>query len=194
MTPKAVILDEKSMNRAITRISYEIIERNKGSESLCFIGIMSRGVYLAERFAARLKETEGTSVPVGRLDITNYRDDVAHAAEDRSSVSFDVTDKTVILVDDVIFTGRSTRAAIDAVMSRGRPRCIQLAVLIDRGHRELPVRPDYVGKNVPTSRDEAVKVLMSEIDGADRVIITDKKDTTNRKGGNTDEKNTVQKP
>ena len=174
MTPKAVILDEKSMNRAITRISYEIIERNKGSESLCFIGIMSRGVYLAERFAARLRETEATSVPVGSLDITNYRDDTKHAAEDRSSVPFDVTDKTVILVDDVIFTGRSTRAAIDAVMSRGRPRCIQLAVLIDRGHREIPVRPDYVGKNVPTSRDEAVKVLMSEIDGADKVIIYDK--------------------
>lgn len=194
MTPKAVILDEKSMNRAVTRISYEIIERNKGSESLCFIGIMSRGVYLAERFAARLRETEGTSVPVGRLDITNYRDDVVPSAEDRSSVSFDVTDKTVILVDDVIFTGRTTRAAIDAVMSRGRPKCIQLAVLIDRGHRELPVRPDYVGKNVPTSRDEAVRVLMSEIDGADRVIITDNSDTTNRKGGNTDEKNTLQKP
>lgn len=155
---------------------------------------MSRGVYLAERFAARLRETEGTSVPVGRLDITNYRDDVVPSAEDRSSVYFDVTDKTVILVDDVIFTGRTTRAAIDAVMSRGRPKCIQLAVLIDRGHRELPVRPDYVGKNVPTSRDEAVRVLMSEIDGADRVIITDNSDTTNRKGGNTDEKNTLQKP
>ena len=171
MIPKAVILDEKSMNRAITRISYEIIERNKGTNGLCLIGIMSRGVYFAHRLADRLSANEGTDIPVGVLDIRNFRDDVTEDVEDRSDVPFDVTDKTVVLVDDVLFTGRTVRAAIDAVMSRGRPRLIQLAVLVDRGHRELPIRPDYVGKNVPTSHDESVRVNMNEIDGTDRVII-----------------------
>lgn len=171
MHQKAVILDEKSMNRAIARISCEIIERNKGVDDLCFIGIMSRGVFIARRIADRIKETEGFDVPVGILDITAYRDDVKASDSDRSSVSFDVRDKKVILVDDVIFTGRSCRAAIDAVMSRGRPRNIQLAVLVDRGHRELPIRPDYVGKNVPTSREETVKVMVTEADGCDKVVI-----------------------
>ncbi|MGN0638672.1 MAG: bifunctional pyr operon transcriptional regulator/uracil phosphoribosyltransferase PyrR [Huintestinicola sp.] len=171
MVQKAVILDEKSMNRAIARISCEIIERNKGVDGLCFIGIMSRGVYIAKRIASRIKETEGFDVPVGILDITAYRDDIKASDRDRSSVSFDVRDKKVILVDDVIFTGRSCRAAIDAVMSRGRPRNIQLAVLVDRGHRELPIRPDYVGKNVPTSREETVKVMVTEADGCDKVVI-----------------------
>ncbi|MCM1524398.1 MAG: bifunctional pyr operon transcriptional regulator/uracil phosphoribosyltransferase PyrR [Ruminococcus sp.] len=171
MVQKAVILDEKSMNRAIARISCEIIERNKGTDGLCFIGIMSRGVYLAQRIALRLKETEGLDIPMGMLDITAYRDDIKAASSDRSSVSFDVRDKKVVLVDDVIFTGRSSRAAIDAVMSRGRPMCIQLAVLIDRGHRELPIRPDYVGKNLPTSKDETVRVMVKESDGCDKVVI-----------------------
>ena len=171
MVQKAVILDEKSMNRAVARISCEIIERNKGVDGLCFIGIMSRGVFIAERIASRIKETEGFDVPVGILDITAYRDDIKAAGRDRSSVSFDVRDKKVILVDDVIFTGRSCRAAIDAVMSRGRPKNIQLAVLVDRGHRELPIRPDYVGKNVPTSREETVKVMVREADGCDKVVI-----------------------
>ena len=171
MLQKAVILDEKSMNRAVARISCEIIERNKGVDGLCFIGIMSRGVFIAERIASRIKETEGFDVPVGILDITAYRDDIKAAGRDRSSVSFDVRDKKVILVDDVIFTGRSCRAAIDAVMSRGRPRNIQLAVLVDRGHRELPIRPDYVGKNVPTSREETVKVMVTEADDCDKVVI-----------------------
>ncbi|MGN0667073.1 MAG: bifunctional pyr operon transcriptional regulator/uracil phosphoribosyltransferase PyrR [Huintestinicola sp.] len=172
MTQKAVILDEKSMNRAVARISYEIAERNKGTEDLCLIGIMSRGVFLASRIAERLNEAEEADIPVGTLDITAYRDDGKGAANgDRSSVFFDVEDKKVVLVDDVIFTGRSCRAAIDAVMSRGRPRSIQLAVLVDRGHRELPIRPDYVGKNVPTSREESVKVMMNEVDGCDKVVI-----------------------
>lgn len=176
MVQKAVILDEKSMNRAVARISCEIIERNKGVDGLCFIGIMSRGVFIAERIASRIKETEGFDVPVGILDITAYRDDIKAAGRDRSSVSFDVRDKKVILVDDVIFTGRSCRAAIDAVMSRGRPQNIQLAVLVDRGHRELPIRPDYVGKNVPTSREETVKVMVREADGCDKVVILENED------------------
>lgn len=176
MLQKAVILDEKSLNRAIARISCEIIERNKGVDELCLIGIMSRGVYIARRIAERLKETEGFEVPIGELDITAYRDDVKAADSDRSSVSFDVRNKKVILVDDVLFTGRSCRAAIDAVMSRGRPQNIQLAVLIDRGHRELPIRPDYVGKNVPTSREETVKVMVRELDGCDMAAIFEKKD------------------
>lgn len=171
MIQKAVILDEKSMNRAIARISCEIIERNKGVDGLCFIGIMSRGVFIAQRIASRLKETEGFDIPIGTLDITAYRDDIKASASDKSSVSFDVRDKKVVLVDDVIFTGRSSRAAIDAVMSRGRPRSIQLAVLVDRGHRELPIRPDYVGKNVPTSHEETVKVMVREADGCDMVVI-----------------------
>ena len=169
MIQKAVILDEKSMNRAVARISCEIIERNKGAEDLCFIGIMSRGVFIAQRIAERLHETEGLDIPIGTIDI--------RADEDKSSVSFDVRDKKVVLVDDVIFTGRSCRAAIDAVMSRGRPKCIQLAVLVDRGHRELPIRPDYVGKNVPTSRDETVRVMVKEADGCDKVIILEQEST-----------------
>ncbi len=171
MTQKAVILDEKSMNRAVARISCEIIERNKGIDGLCIIGIMSRGVHLAQRIASRLKETEGFDIPTGMLDISAYRDDTKHTGSDKSSVSFDVRDKKVILVDDVIFTGRTSRAAIDAVMSRGRPKSIQLAVLIDRGHRELPIRPDYVGKNVPTSLEESVKVMVREADGCDMAVI-----------------------
>lgn len=176
MIQKAVILDEKSMNRAVARISCEIIERNKGAEDLCFIGIMSRGVFITQRIAERLHETEGLDIPIGTIDITAYRDDI-RADEDKSSVSFDVRDKKVVLVDDVIFTGRSCRAAIDAVMSRGRPKCIQLAVLVDRGHRELPIRPDYVGKNVPTSRDETVRVMVKEADGCDKVIIFEQEST-----------------
>lgn len=172
MVQKAVILDEKSINRAIARISYEIVERNKGTDGLCFIGIMSRGEYIAKRIAERIKEAEGFEAPVGKLDITAYRDDGRFISDsDRSSVLFDVRDKRVVLADDVIFTGRSCRAAIDAIMSRGRPRSIQLAVLIDRGHRELPIRPDYVGKNVPTSREESVKVMMNELDGCDMAVI-----------------------
>ena len=172
LNQKAVILDESAMTRAVARISYEILERNKGAENICLVGIMSRGVHLAERIAAKLCELEGAEVETGILDITAYRDDEKHSPSvDRTDIPFDVKDKSVIIVDDVIFTGRSARAAMDAVTKRGRPRSIQLAVLVDRGHRELPIRPDYVGKNVPTSREEAVKVHMKEIDGSDKVVI-----------------------
>ena len=172
---KAVIMDENAVTRAIARISYEILEHNKGAEQLCFIGILSRGVCIAERIAAKLSELEGAAPEVGTLDITAYRDDEKHSdTSDRTDIPFDVKDKKVIIVDDVIFTGRSARAAIDAVMERGRPKNIQLAALVDRGHRELPIRPDYVGKNVPTSKDESVKVMMNEIDGNDKVVILER--------------------
>lgn len=172
MVQKAVIMDENQIKRAVARISYEIAERNRGTENLVLIGIMSRGVYIAERIAAKLKELEGYDERVGVLDITSFRDDDKNVPDsDKTDIPFDIKDKSVILVDDVMFTGRSCRAAIDAVMSRGRPKNIQLAVLVDRGHRELPLRPDYVGKNVPTSRDESVQVMVREIDGCDMAVI-----------------------
>lgn len=172
LNEKAVIMDENSMTRAVTRISYEILERNKGADGICILGILSRGAYLAERIAVKLEELEGIAVETGTLDITAYRDDEKFSESvDRTNIPFDIKDKRVIIVDDVIFTGRSARAAMDAVTKRGRPKCIQLAVLVDRGHRELPIRPDYVGKNVPTSREEAVKVQMRESDGCDKVVI-----------------------
>lgn len=171
-TEKAVIMDESSISRAITRISYEIIERNKGTENLCIIAIMSGGINIASRIAAKINESEKISVEVGALDITSCRDDEKHVADmDKTSISFDIRNKKVILVDDVIFTGRSARAAIDAIIRRGRPQSIQLAVLVDRGHRELPIRPDYVGKNLPTSRDESVKVIVGEPHSCDKVVI-----------------------
>lgn len=175
ITQKAVIMDENAITRAIARITYEIIERNKGTEQLCLIGIMSRGVFIAKRIAQKLSELERVELKVGKLDITAYRDDEKFAADcDKTDIPFDVKGKRVILVDDVVFTGRSCRAAIDAVMKRGRPENIQLAALVDRGHRELPIRADYVGKNVPTSRDEIVRVMMRELDGCDKVIIETK--------------------
>lgn len=172
MQEKAIILDESAMKRAVARISYEILERNKGASELCIIGIMSGGVPLAKRIAEKLYEIEGKRVEVGTLDISSYRDDEKKDLEtDRTDIPFEIKDRRVILVDDVIYTGRSTRAAIDAIMRRGRPLSVQLAVLVDRGHRELPIRADYVGKNLPTSSEEAVKVLMKEYDGEDKVII-----------------------
>ncbi len=170
---KNIILDEPAVGRAITRISFEIVERNKGAEDLCVVGIMGGGVYLARRIAAKISEIEGRPVDCGQLDITPFRDDGIPPAEyqDRSQLGFDITDKRVVLVDDVIYTGRSVRAAIEALMSRGRPRNIQLAALVDRGHRELPIRPDFIGKNLPTSSEEQVKVTTKERDGADSVSI-----------------------
>ncbi len=169
---KRIIMDEKAMQRAIARISYEIIERNKGVSGLCIVGIISRGVPLGRRICAKLSELEGAEVPFGSLDITKYRDDHSGADHnDRTDIPFDIRDKNVIIVDDVIFTGRSSRAAMDAIIKRGRPRSIQLAVLIDRGHRELPIRPDYIGKNLPTSHSEVVKVSVSELDSSDGVAI-----------------------
>ena len=170
MTEKALILDEKVMARAITRISFEIIERNKGAKDLCILGIMSRGKELALRIAEKISSIENILVPAGALDISPYRDD-REIKEDQSDVPFSVTGKKVVLVDDVIYTGRTARAAIDAVFALGRPQLINLAVLIDRGHRELPIRADYVGKNLPTSREETVRVQVKELDGVDAVSI-----------------------
>ncbi|MCL6611231.1 MAG: bifunctional pyr operon transcriptional regulator/uracil phosphoribosyltransferase PyrR [Peptococcaceae bacterium] len=178
---KAVILDREGIRRALTRIAHEIIERNKGTENLALIGIRSRGVPLARRLAQRILQIEGREVPVGMLDITLYRDDLGtlspHPQVQRTEVDFRVEGKTIVLVDDVMFTGRTIRAALDAVMDLGRPKLIQLAVLVDRGHRELPIRADYVGKNVPTSRREDVAVLLDETDGDEKVIITEEDKT-----------------
>ncbi len=173
MEQKALILDDKAMSRAIARISFEIIEKNKGAEDLCIIGILTRGGQLAYRIADKIKSVEGKGVEVGFLDITPFRDDTPKDRNnyDNSKIDFDLNGKKVILVDDVIYTGRTVRAAIDAIMARGRPELIQLAVLIDRGHRELPIRADFIGKNVPTSTEEQVRVFVSERDGEDKVVI-----------------------
>ncbi|MCL5292717.1 MAG: bifunctional pyr operon transcriptional regulator/uracil phosphoribosyltransferase PyrR [Actinobacteria bacterium] len=171
---KALVMDDVGMHRALTRIAHEIIEKNKGIAGLALVGIRSRGIYLAQWLAGKLQEIEGSSIPVGMLDITFYRDDVAlhPRVEARATeIPFDVTDKTIILVDDVLFTGRTVRAALDALMDLGRPARIQLAVMIDRGHRELPVRADYVGKNLPTAVKEKVKVNVVEVDGENSVVI-----------------------
>lgn len=165
-----IVLDSNAMKRAIARITYEVIERNKGTEHLCLVGIYSRGVLLAERIAGKIEELEGVRIPVGCLDITEYRDDKkSGTVRKESSIPFDVNNKRLIIVDDVIFTGRTARAAMDAIIDRGRPSCIQFAVLVDRGHRELPIHADYVGKNLPTSRLETVSVMMVESDNADQV-------------------------
>lgn len=180
LAKKAVILDEQAIRRALTRIAHEIIERNKGIEDCILIGIRTRGIYIAERLAKRIEQIEGSSVPVGEVDITLYRDDLTVNNEDKeptlksTSLPQNVTNKKVILVDDVLYTGRTVRAAMDALIDLGRPAQIQLAVLIDRGHRELPIRPDYVGKNVPTSRSEIVNVELLEVDNMDKVSITKK--------------------
>lgn len=174
MEEKAYIMDEKSMNRTLIRIGHEIIERNKGTKDLVVIGIRRRGVPLAERLAKIISSIEEKEIPVGALDITLYRDDLSNSPQPivhKTDINFDITDKNVVLVDDVIYTGRTVRAALDALTDLGRARIIQLAVLIDRGHRELPIRPDFVGKNVPTSSEELVEVKLAEIDGEDSVVI-----------------------
>ncbi len=173
MEEKNVIMDASAVRRATARITYEILEHNKGAEQLCLVGILSRGAVLARRIAAKIQELEGVSVPLGVLDITAYRDDVPHDLDyqEHSEIDFALTDQHIVLCDDVLYTGRTSRAAIDALIQRGRPKSIQLAVLVDRGHRELPIRPDYVGKNLPTSRAETVKVCVEEIDGVDKVSI-----------------------
>jgi len=177
---KAQILDKEGIRRSLTRIAHEIIERNKGTENLALVGIRRRGVPLAERLAERIRDIEGRKVPVGTLDITLYRDDLTTLAYQplvrSTEIPFPVSGKIVVLVDDVIFTGRTIRAALDALIDLGRPRVIQVAVLIDRGHRELPIRADYVGKNVPTSGKEEVAVRLLEIDGEERVVILESPD------------------
>ena len=170
-----VLLDAQKITRATTRIAHEILEKNSGAENLVIIGILRRGADLAKRIAERIKQIEGVEVPVGLLDINLYRDDF-HSRLDqpivqRTEILFDVVDRNVILVDDVLFTGRTIRAALDAIIDFGRPRSIQLAVLIDRGHRELPIRPDYVGKNIPTSKEDRVLVRLEERDNCEEVII-----------------------
>ncbi|MBV9120578.1 MAG: bifunctional pyr operon transcriptional regulator/uracil phosphoribosyltransferase PyrR [Chloroflexi bacterium] len=161
------------VRRALTRVAHEIIERNKGVRNLVLVGMRTRGIPLARRLADKLDELEGVQVPVGELDITLYRDDIGLRAMQplvgSTAIPVDVSGKVIVLVDDVLFTGRSVRAALDALIDYGRPRAIQLAVLVDRGHRELPIRPDYVGKNVPTSLSEDVAVRLREIDGVDAV-------------------------
>ncbi|HZG61163.1 MAG TPA: bifunctional pyr operon transcriptional regulator/uracil phosphoribosyltransferase PyrR [Anoxybacillus sp.] len=177
---KAVVLDEQAIRRALTRIAHEIIERNKGIENCVLVGIKTRGIYLARRLAERIEQIEGTAIPVGELDITLYRDDLTTKTHDKeplvkgTDVPFDITNKKVILVDDVLFTGRTVRAAMDALMDLGRPAQIQLAILVDRGHRELPIRADFVGKNIPTSSSEMIVVELNEIDELDQVSIHEK--------------------
>ena len=175
MQIKAEVMDSEDIRRALFRLSREIVEHNKGTEGLALVGIRTRGVPLAQRLAALIGEQEGTTLPVGVLDITFYRDDLSLLSPQpvvhRTEIPFHVTGKKIVLVDDVLYTGRTVRAALDALMDLGRPRLIRLAVLIDRGHRELPIRADYVGKNVPTSRRELVHVWLRESDGEDRVVI-----------------------
>lgn len=177
MIEKAEIMDVHSINRAVNRIAHEIIERNQGMENVALIGIQRRGVPLAQMIARRIAAYEGQEVPVGILDITFYRDDLTlrseHPIVNDTIIEFNMTDKVIVLVDDVIYTGRTIRAAIDAIMDYGRPKRIQLAVLIDRGHRELPINADFVGKNVPTSSTEQINVRLKDIDGVDQVVISD---------------------
>lgn len=175
---KAQIIDADGVRRALVRIAHEIVERNKGTENVVLIGIRRRGVPLAQRLSRFIKEVEGVEIPVGILDITLYRDDLSTLASQpvvhKTEVPVSVQGKTIILVDDVLYTGRTVRAALDAIIDLGRPAVIQLAVLIDRGHRELPVRADYVGKNVPTSKREVIEVRLEEVDRVNGVWIMEK--------------------
>ena len=178
MKEKVKVLDQEGINRAITRIAHEIIERNKGTAGLCIVGIRNRGVYIARRISAGIKQIEGVNILTGALDITLYRDDLALSTGQplvrKTEIDFDINDKNLVLVDDVLFTGRTIRAALDALIDFGRPKSIQLAVLVDRGHRELPIRADFVGKNIPTSKKESVEVCLLESDGSDEVLIVEK--------------------
>jgi pyrimidine operon attenuation protein/uracil phosphoribosyltransferase len=178
MKDKARILDKEAIERTLMRIAHEILEKNKGTENLCLVGIRNRGVYLAQRIADCIKKIEGQEVPVGVLDITLYRDDLtliaSHPVVHKTEIDFDITDKNLVLVDDVLYTGRTVRAALDALIDLGRPKSIQLAVLVDRGHRELPVRADFVGKNIPTAKSETIEVRLQECDNKDEVVIVEK--------------------
>jgi len=172
---KAKLMDKEAIERSIMRMAHEILEKNKGTQELCLIGIRSRGEYLAKRLAVAIEKIDKTAVPVGILDITLYRDDLATTDSQpvvhKTEIDFDITNKNVVLVDDVLYAGRTIRAALDALIDFGRPKAIQLAVLVDRGHRELPIRADYVGKNIPTSKEEKIEVKLEECDGKDEVVI-----------------------
>ncbi len=172
------IIDAIGMKRALMRMTYEIVERNKGTENLVLVGIKTRGLYLAQRIAANLKKLEDVEITVGAIDVSQYRDDLPESKKEKmihdQQLDFDITDKNVVLVDDVLFTGRTIRAALDALMDQGRPAKINLAVLVDRGHRELPIRPDFIGKNIPTAMNEEVKVSMTEVDDKDSIELINK--------------------
>jgi len=178
MKEKAKILDKEAIQRALMRIAHEILEKNKGTQDLCLIGIRNRGAYLAKRLSDNIAAIEKSAPAVGALDITLYRDDLtligAKPLVRKTEISFDIQDKNVVLVDDVLYTGRTIRAALDALIDFGRPQSIQLAVLVDRGHRELPIRADFVGKNIPTAQNETVEVRLEEVDGKDEVVIVEK--------------------
>ena len=179
MTSNVKILDKENIQRALLRIAHEILEKNKGLEDLCIVGIRTRGAILAQRLAEAIKSIEGKAIAVGILDINLYRDDLTSISYQpivhQTKIDFDITDKKIILVDDVLFTGRTIRAALDALIDFGRPANIQLAVLIDRGHRELPIRADYVGKNIPTSLEQNVKVILEESDSDDDKVVLETK-------------------
>ena len=174
--PEKVLLTSREIERALSRIAHEIVEKNKGAEGVVFVGMRTRGVPLAKRIAKIIENFEGIPIPVGALDIGLYRDDISPSElksgnHNYTHIPASIADRQVILVDDVLYTGRSIRAAMDALMDLGRPKTIQLAVLIDRGHRELPIRADYVGKNIPSSKDEEIQVQLEEVDGIDKVVI-----------------------
>lgn len=178
MKEKAKVLDKDTLNRSLMRIAHEILEKNKGTAGLCLVGIRKRGVFLAQRLAACIKNIEGKDLAVGILDITLYRDDLtlisAQPVVHKTEIDFNIDGKIVVLVDDVLYSGRTVRAALDALIDLGRPKSIQLAVLVDRGHRELPIRADYAGKNIPTAQSETVEVRLEESDGRDEVVIIEK--------------------
>lgn len=180
MKVKAKLVDNPGLQRIITRMSHEILERNKGSNNIVLMGMRTRGEFLANRIHAKIKEIEGIELPLGVLDVTLYRDDFRTRMKQPevsvSNITFDVNGKDIVLIDDVLYTGRTVRSALDALMDLGRPHTIQFCVLVDRGHRELPIRADYVGKNIPTSIDEEVKVKMEEIDGEDAIYLVEVKE------------------
>ena len=186
MREKSQLMDEQAMRRALMRISHEIVEHNRGVDKLALIGIHRRGVPLAEIIRDNIRQIEGVELPLGVLDITYYRDDLSllgeHPEVKSTDVPFTVTGRDIIMVDDVIFTGRTARAALDAIMDMGRANTVQYVALIDRGHRELPIRADYVGKNVPTSRSELIAVMVEQFDGVNRVALFDNSDARNEEG------------
>ena len=178
MKEKAKVLDSQAIARSLTRIAHEILEHNRTSDNIAIVGIRSRGAYLAQRLAECIQKIDGKEVPVGVLDITLYRDDLTllnhQPVVHKTEIGFDISAKDIILVDDVLYTGRTIRCALSELIDFGRPKTIQLAVLVDRGHRELPIRADYVGKNIPTAQDETVEVRLVEVDGKDEVVIVEK--------------------